>query len=95
MVEDLCESVQRASNLLVLDGVVDKSNSGRVIGVLTNAVQLLSDTQMCPGAVLATGIQVWPQSPFSSHSRHAVACDWLRNTWLQCLAPLEPLRSAK
>jgi hypothetical protein len=58
MVEDLCQSVQRASNLLVLNGVVNAENAPRVLGVLTNAVTLLSETQMCPGSILASGIEV-------------------------------------
>ena len=58
MVEDLSQSVQRACNMLVIDGVVNASNSARVIGVLTNAITLLSETQMCSGAILASGIEV-------------------------------------
>lgn len=58
MVQSLCESVQRAASLLVMQGVVSVENSGRIISSLSNAVTLLSETQMAPAAVLASGIEV-------------------------------------
>ena len=63
MVQSLCESVQRAASLLVMQGVVSAENSGRIISSLSNAVTLLSETQMAPAAVLASGIEASPRAP--------------------------------
>ena len=66
MVQSLCDSVQRAASLLVMQGVVSAENSGRIISSLSNAVTLLSETQMAPAAVLASGIEASPHAPHAS-----------------------------
>ena len=77
MVQSLGDSIQKAANAVVMEGVVSAENVGTVLTSMSSAVSLLSQAEVANPTALSSGLQVRHHRGFCSAvqaSQYACAC---------------------